>query len=420
MPDINPIPSPSGEAFKLPVNPGNGNGNGQKNTAASFLAKLMGKGIEVVPTGTPSGAPLSNLPSFSTAGSLGAKPFTRAKIEEFSQQRKLKIAKVTFWGITVATVLGLAYFMVQLNPDFTLIGDTMAKQYQESRQKIVSKQTEINENRLRLAQLNIDRVNFLADAFLVNLEQSESKVISPGERQKAKDKVVASRQLILESMESAKNALKNPFDFPLPDLGAQKEGQKDPFEASLLASLQSKETAARQKKNTDLTEARFISNMGILFQNKTFRNYLQKLDVDSPDDIQLKEAIGKIRDLAKDDTALIAKVKADRVRWTEVIDHINTLTKEIDPLYGKDRLFEEIGGIRYSNYAFDQTHRKISVSGEVKTPVSDSKTFSLIARLIEKFESSPYFKNVEMRDFSKSFSEKEGFVSSLKFDMSLQ
>jgi hypothetical protein len=58
------------------------------------------------------------------------------------------------------------------------------------------------------------------------------------------------------------------------------------------------------------------------------------------------------------------------------------------------------------------------VSGNVK----DSKglNFNILASLIDQLEGSTKFKDVDMRNFSKTLNEKEGYEGNFKIDMSLQ
>ena len=64
------------------------------------------------------------------------------------------------------------------------------------------------------------------------------------------------------------------------------------------------------------------------------------------------------------------------------------------------------------------TFGAVVLSGQTKT--IDAKNFSLITELIDAFEESPYFKNVEMRSFSKSGDEITGFTASFNLNLTIE
>ena len=64
--------------------------------------------------------------------------------------------------------------------------------------------------------------------------------------------------------------------------------------------------------------------------------------------------------------------------------------------------------------------KAISIIGSYKTP--DASTFSRVSELIDVFEKSPYFKNVEMRSFSKSagYTAETGYEASFTLKLELE
>jgi hypothetical protein len=73
--------------------------------------------------------------------------------------------------------------------------------------------------------------------------------------------------------------------------------------------------------------------------------------------------------------------------------------------------------VAFNNYTLNSDSRQVNVSGEVKT--RDSRTFTLIANLIDSLEDSPLFTNLNYTTFAKSY-DQEGSIYSSSLNLSFQ
>lgn len=116
------------------------------------------------------------------------------------------------------------------------------------------------------------------------------------------------------------------------------------------------------------------------------------------------------------DFSTISEIKLHRIQWSIIVQEIERVTKSIDTLYNTG-FFEELGGIRYSNFDFDSTTNRIILSGQAKR--DDGTTFTLIVNLIDALENSSVFTNVDNRSYPKTGDEDQGYLSSFRIELSL-
>jgi hypothetical protein len=185
------------------------------------------------------------------------------------------------------------------------------------------------------------------------------------------------------------------------------------FSDRLISSIE----AQRNQAGSDTLANRTFDSMIQLVRNRNFRNFLASINVEDLTDFELRSILGKILQEGIDDISLIAQLRQRRARWPELLSRIDELSRRVDLLYGKS-LFESIGGIRYSNFEFDVDQGEVNISGLVKT--EDTKTFTLMADLIDTFEKSPYFKDVDLRNFAKAKASGANFTGSIQLNFSLQ
>lgn len=351
---------------------------------------------------------------------LGAKPFlARAPtLDEFAERRKVIRAKRFFFFVATIAILFVAFVSVQLNPEFELFGKTIAKKFEETNQSVVAVQTETNEARLRLVLFHVNRLNLHGDSFLFYQNILSSAQSTASEKTFARAKLAGQQKEIERSLEAIKDAFSKPFiittsvnqDVSRIDLEKQ-------FEDALKASLQSKQSALDPQKPEDREELRTIGNIIQLLDNRAFRGFLKNINLSGLDEKGTADIIQRIRERGSDELSAIAQLKQKRIPWTEIMSRIDEVTRKVDKVYGQG-LFEELGGVRYTNYDFNTKTGQISLTGQVKT--DDAKTFTLLADIVDAFEKSLYFKDVDYRDFSKSKSEQFGYSSGLRLQFTLQ
>lgn len=392
----------------------------EENVYSKLFGKNQGGGI-APPSSLPSPASQSSssLPS-PLAKIMSARPLLAKAptLDEFSERRKVIRAKRLFYTIFFLAVLFIGFIYLQRNPNIDLFGKTIAKKFDETNQAVIALQTEINEARLRLILLHLNRVNLYGDSFLFNRGVANSPHSNSNEKLLAKTKTFTQRKEIERSLSVIKEALSKPFFVEIysPENLSRTDLEKK-FETALQETLQGKKSGLDAQKPEDAEELRVIGNLLQILENRAIRGFFKNIDITKLDDAGIEEVIRKIRERGSDDLSYVAQLKQKRIPWTEIIARIDEVTRRVDKVYGQG-LFEDIGGVRYTNYDFNSKTGQVSLTGQVKT--DDAKTFTLVADLIDAFEKSPYFKDIDMRDFSKSKSEKFGYGSSLRLQFSIQ
>ncbi|EKD64011.1 MAG: hypothetical protein ACD_51C00099G0001 [uncultured bacterium] len=122
-------------------------------------------------------------------------------------------------------------------------------------------------------------------------------------------------------------------------------------------------------------------------------------------------------EITKDNFTIISQIKAHRMNWSDIIREIQEITKDVDPLYGTSVASD----ITYSSYSLAYETKTISIQG--RTYTDDSRNFTLVSNLIDAFEQSDMFTDIQERTFSKSESSSSDDVqyeASFRLEFQLQ
>lgn len=153
-----------------------------------------------------------------------------------------------------------------------------------------------------------------------------------------------------------------------------------------------------------------------LVSNREMKNLVLQTDFSALNDAEAGEAVKKFNEAVKNDLSLVAAIKNERVKWSDILNEIELRTIAVDSYYS-EKFYNELGGIVYTSYDFDRDRDKISLIGETKR--FDTTNFTMIANLIDEFNRSELFGNAEMKSFSKTGDLSEGYTSVLKLDLNL-
>ena len=325
---------------------------------------------------------------------LGAMP-TMPKFGQVNQinkaeyERELKISKWSLGGAIGLAVLTFAFFYIQLHPTLPIFGPNITQRHEEVKKETANVRADVLVTRALTARILLDEVSVETDNYF-----SSSKASN------AKTKI---QQLLAE----AQTLMPDSID--------------DDVEENMLEILRAKKQAvhgaAEDEDNKKPEEAQSIQNTIRMVQNNALKSLIRNFNPQNPEpEISFDDMLQQLRESDQNELSIIAKLQGQRVKWREIIAEIEKITKDVDHVFDEG-LFEQIGGIVYSGYSFDAANGKISVTGRTKT--MDSRTFTLIANLIDAFEKSPKFKNVDKRSFSKSKGD-DGFSTTLKLDFELE
>ncbi|MEK7528738.1 MAG: hypothetical protein AAB592_03145 [Patescibacteria group bacterium] len=406
------VQPPVQKVFKLDVENGSGN---EKPSMLQTLMKASGS-VFMEKMNVPV-QPVSDI----TKSVLGPRPTLGANstfIRQIEERRNRKSLRILIGTLLVA-VLVFGYFKLALSPDVTIFGPNIATRFEESNQEIKQIQTQVNEQYFRTARLHLDRLSQLGDGFRFHTALASSATLSAVERAESDGELNRLRGEMKNSLVALKSVFIRPLAVPMysnsPRTPAKAEGEfADALRAHL---LQRKNELGDLRDEAVIVEQRYLDSMIKAVDNAPLRRTIADLDLDVLTGEKITEVLSLLQQGGGDDLSIISRIKEGRIRWTEIIASIESVTRQVDALYGQG-LFDEIGGIRYTDYDFDRTTGQVTVSGLTKT--EDSKTFSLIANLIDRFEKSSGFKDIEMRSFSKSAAEGAGFSSSLRLTFYLQ
>lgn len=325
---------------------------------------------------------------------LGAMP-TMPKFGQVNQinkaeyERELKIAKWSLGGAIGLAILAFAFFYIQLHPTLTIFGPNVTQRHEEIQRQTSNAQADVMVTRALTARILLDEVSVEMDNYFAASSAGKAKT-------KIQELLAQARTL-------------------MPD------GIDDDVEESMLDILRAKQQAvhgaAEENASGAGAEAQSIQNTIKLVQNNPLKNLIKNFDPQNPEpEIPFDDILRQLRELDQNELSIIAGLQEKRIKWREVIEEIEKITKEVDHVFDEG-LFEQIGGIAYSGYSFDAASGRISVTGRTKT--MDSRTFTLIANLIDAFEKSQKFKNVDKRSFSKG-KDDDGFLATLKLDFELE
>jgi len=371
---------------------------------------------------------------------LGSAPQLQKTLEQqkqYRQKRTLRTSQVAFAICFLLSLGATLYFYSELSPTFNLFGPNTTAKLIEANANLSSLQTKVNTYKFLAAQLDLNNFSYAAEQFL----DKTAKLADPSSSASYKSQLAFEIQDLQDSLPVILASLRKNIAGDITIKTFRTEGSpemdensiKAQFETDLRAALQAerdKIAAGIGEGSVDQQELKLYDNAIKLVGNDALVGTAKRLNLDdlkkdltdyrtSQDPLlrsKLQATFSSILSTTNSDMATISAIKASRMNWASLIKQIETITASVDPQFGKG-LYNELGGIIYSNYEFDQQTGKIVISGESKR--SDAKNFTLLSDLINKFEESPYFKDVEMRSFSKSGDAETGYTASFSLNLGL-
>lgn len=323
-------------------------------------------------------------------------------------KRNLKLMKMMFIAVIVLAVLSIGFFYAELNPEFDLFsslrGPNTAQELQNSNQEIVTLQTSINQQNYLLMAFYLQELSYLSDTYAKArngstsndaLADLQNRLLMAFENGKAKYNEPMKVGNIPE--EDFLNSLKNELRDEIKLL------KKEELTGPIIQDITNYSTALQLVTNTDLK--RFFANNA-----DDIRSELER------DDAKLYELTQNALEILGNDFSSINVLKQNRIKWSAIIEEIETITKNEDSLYNSG-FFEELGGLKYSAFDFDTDNNQVVLTGTAKK--DDGTTFTLIANLIDSLEQSQMFKQVENRSYPKAGDETQGYTSTFRIELFL-
>ncbi len=373
---------------------------------------------------------------------LGAAPTLQKSIEAekvTGKKNQLRVAQSVFVFVTLAAVGMVFYFYSQLAPGFDLFGANATARLTDINKNLRSAQTSINKYRYLAAQLDLSRFSYVSDDFLDKTSKLTMTALSSTNVAEITQEVQSAAEELPDTLINIKENLSAPLVIDTYKTEAEEEMTSEEVQKQFESKLRNLILADRKEitQNSELSEEneqdlRLIDNTLKLIGNNRLLGTIKGI---SPEDFQTKllayaetlevaqreeihETMGNILASTKSDIATIGAIKSQRIAWLWIIEKIEEVTAKVDPNFNSG-LFEVTGfEITYNGYELDAGTNKIILSGQTKT--IDANNFTDISNLIDAFENSPYFKNVEMRSFAKSGDVETGFTANFKIDLEIE
>lgn len=377
---------------------------------------------------------------------LGSSPSLQKALEqekELKLKRKLRVSQVLFMLVFVAAGGVAAYFYSELSPTFNFFGPNTTSRLSGVNRNLAGKMKEINRDRILAAQVHLNSFSVAADTYLDLTLKLTNPNLSAAEKQaltiESEDAASRMPTLIKDTRDLLNKEMfvrvtPSLADGELTDDVLKTNAMSDVTAAlnekrnALLADTASRETVTPQVRLID-NALKLVGNKDLLGKltavdtdafDKELKDYM--VDLDALKRQKLQSEIAAVLSTTSSDIATIGAIKNQRIDWLKLMDEVQTEAEKVDPNF---TLADPINmnspnreGINITGFDFDRASQRISLTGSYRT--ADSTNFSKISELINTFEESPYFKNIDMRSFVKSGTKKTGFMANFRFDLTLE
>jgi len=335
---------------------------------------------------------------------FGAKPkeddlLTLKKLREHPSRPGSAMLKASF----LILVLTVGAFLTQNSSHFSFFGVNPALKVDQAEARVATITSDVLVQNHLEAALLLDQYMSTADEYFYNLAQTESEYSSENKKATYEANVVELKPELTTligkvqqnfSMEATPEEIvtaQTAVDGLIANLRTQ-EGQVDA--QSLLQDIQDLETTKT------------------LLGQLEFKTLITSVNLAEVTDADFENIYNKFSELNSSVTALISKIKASRVTWSVYLDEIEKLTKSVDPLFNT----EFPGSLSLDEVRFS-TDGTLMVTGSTIT--DDSKNFTLVSDLIDAYEESDYFMDVEDRSYNKNTSE-EAYTGNFRISLTLE
>ena len=336
----------------------------------------------------------------------------------------LFILKGSFIFLFAAGLGVLLFLTSQLSNYFdfatTAIGvPSVLNELTDTNKDIKDLQTEINFNRYLQGKFYLDQFSIDGDKYSRNFYIYSNKTMSDEEKSNAKEQMDLLRENLKKSFSAASAKLGKNLGRTLIDLEVADQADVEVLFTKLLkdkldTKLKELKDGTTEEETRDYKLYRQVRK---LIENSNLMGLLKSTDFDKLSDNELQTLITQVNDFTENELSAIQKIKDVRINWSDIINQIKLETSYVDQ-YFSEGYFKEIGGIQYTSYDFDSASGKIIITGITKR--LDTTNFTMISNLIDQLNESPYFKNVEMKSFTKTGSAKDGYTATLRLNLELQ
>lgn len=314
-------------------------------------------------------------------------------------------------------LLGFAFFYSQLSPTFKALGENPVQAREATYDRVLILQSQIGKQNHEIAKLALDDYLYTADSYLHKVGLYSSSLVSQKDRatlesefptlraKMREDLLIASEKLLTKSI---------PERLPAPFRSGKTHAQE--FKGALKDMIRNDINAENSAGNAE--NVSFMRSISKLVDNETIKPKLSQLQIPTMTDAEFAEMSEILADSNTSGFAALASIRNDRVKWSDIIEEIEVVTKSVDQLFANQFLAGNVGEIFYSSYNLDRKNNAISITGESFS--DDGKNFSVTADLIDAFEASDMFMEVEMDSFTKAKEQDNSFKGIISIELVLE
>ncbi|MBI4975075.1 hypothetical protein HZC20_00185 [Candidatus Peregrinibacteria bacterium] len=331
----------------------------------------------------------------------------------------LKIATASIAGLGFISAI---FFTSQSTGWFDSLNlSNVSKDFSSSNLEIINLQTDLNFYKILSAKAYLDNFSYLGDTYMQKFEIKGSQTADSVEKKDAEEQMAQLRVDLRGKFLAARDKLSGSLAVPLvsQDLKTTTDADNETlFKEKLTAKLTSSSNDLKASEDPEAKRnyKNYLQSINLV-ANSALKTLLIGTDFDALSDDQLYKLIKNVNALVVNDMSVIQKIKEKRIKWSDIMNELELRTIAVDKYYS-DNLYNQLGGIRYSSYDFESDSRKVMISGDTK--LFNTTNFTMIADLIDQLNSSPFFKNAEMKSFNKSGATDTGYTASLKLALDLK
>lgn len=336
----------------------------------------------------------------------------------------LYVLKGIFVIFLVVGVGAYLFFASQLGTNLKFATDVLhvpaaMSDLTSSNDELKALKTDLNVYNLLEGKFYLDNFSFEGDKFIRNYQISSNKSVAETDRSVAKQEMIKIKEVLKTEFLGARDKLLADYHITLVDPEVLDPEMYPQIFQDLLSEKMGSEIISREGKTTpeDMRDYKTYVQAKKLIANTELKNMLQTADIDKLTDKELVEFIVKLNGLAENELSAMQKIKDSKINWSAIINEIKSQTRIVDQFFNEG-IYDEAGGIQYTNYDFDASTKKITITGTTKR--YDSANFTTISDLIDQLNASPLFQGVEMKSFAKTGSAKEGYTATLRLSLELQ
>lgn len=339
------------------------------------------------------------------ASFFGVKP----KEDEFLSLKKMRahsskpgsaFLKATFLALIIVAAISLS----QNFTHFSVFGVNAALQVKQAQDRIDSLSAEVNFQAHLEAALLLEEYMNKADEYFYNVAIAGSDYTSSNKKAAAQKEVDALKIELINLLGKIQQDFRTELN---PEVLAAAQMEAEAFIADLSSKRGTVDEAVLLQEIQDAETAKN------LLSQAEFKNMVNAVDLAKVSDENFDLIYIQFSEINASVTALISKIKNARIDWSFYFDEIEAITKSVDPLFAT----EFPGSLKLDELRFN-SNGEIALSGETST--DDSKNFTLISDLIDAYEESKYFKDVENRTYAKSGDKEEAYTGNFRINLTIE